>query len=168
MVAKRLSSEQLYRLRNDIPIDRLIKDALDIPWRDTERCFRFLCPLCNEFNTAVNPATNLARCFRCEKNFNAIDLVMLITQSDFVNSIHFLKNYQKNNPNQIQPIKTDAKEHDKSPEHIGNVLKSIVTPPAPIAPSSGSGEDLCNRVLALEQKLECLVRRIEKIVKSPS
>lgn len=168
MVAKRFSSEELYGLRNDIPIDSVIKNALDIPWRDTEGCFRFLCPICNEFNTAINRATNLARCFYCERNFNAIDLVMLIKQFDFVNSIGFLKNYQKDNPNEILPIKPDLKVRGDSPAHIGNVLKSLVTPSASVGPSSGSDENLCNRVLSLEQKLDRLAQRIEEVAKSSS
>ena len=169
MATRRFSSKELYSLRNDIPIDRVIKNALDIPCRISEGCFRFLCPLCNGFNTAVNPETNLARCFCCEKNFNTIDLVMVITQSDFVNSIRFLKDYQqKNNPNQIQPIKPNAKTRENGLEHIGNVLNAIVTPSAPIAPACGSGEKSCNHILALEKKLECLAQRIEELVKSLS
>lgn len=167
MAKRRFSSEELYTLRNDIPIDKVIKNALDIPCRISEGCFRFLCPLCNEFNTAVNPATNLARCFCCEKNFNTIDLVMVITQSDFVHSIRFLKDYQikiqmKSNPQ--GPMKV----HENGLEPIGNLLKPIVTPSAPIAPSCGSGEKVCNRILALEKKLQSLVQRIEEIAKSSS
>jgi len=153
-------------LRNDIPIERVIKDALDIPWRDTEGCFRFLCPVCNEFNTAVNPATNLARCFYCERNFNAIDLVMLINRSDFVNSIRFLKNYQKDGRNLIKLTKPDSTARDDSASHIGNILKSFVRPPGPTSPSGGSDDNLCNRVLALEQKLSLLEQRIEELAKS--
>ena len=130
MMKKRFSSEELYSMRNDIPIERVIKDALDIPWRDTEGCLRFLCPQCNEFNTAVNPATNLARCFCCEKNFNVIDLVMVINQSDFVSSIRFLQKYHQGNRN--QPIKPDARVRNDGPAQIGNVLESIVSPPAPV------------------------------------
>lgn len=168
MAARRFSSEELYSLRNDIPIHTVIKNALDIPCRISEGCFRFLCPLCNEFNTAVNPATNLARCFCCKKKFNTIDLVMVITQSDFVHSIRFLRDYQKNIPNQIQPIKLDPKPSENALEHIGNVLKTIQTPRAPIAPSCVSGEILCNRILTLEKRLESLVQRIEQIAKSSS
>lgn len=164
MAAKRFSSEELYSLRNDIPIERLIKDALGIPWRNTEACFRFLCPLCNGFNTAVNPTTNLARCFGCEKNFNAIDLVMLINQSDFVNSIRFLKKYHQSN--QIQPARPDLKVRTDAPAHIGNVLESIISPPASVGSSSGTDANLSNRVLALEQKLDRLVQRIEELAKS--
>ena len=165
MPARRFPSRKLYSLRNDIPVDMVIENALGIPCRIADGCFRFLCPTCNEFNTAVNPETNLARCFRCQKNFNTIDLVMLITGSDFVKSIGFLKDYQKTIPKQTHPLKPDTKVGDNSMEHIGNVLKSIALPkPA----SCGSGKDLYNRVLALEQKLESLTRQIEKIAKSSS
>ena len=167
MATRRFSSQQLYRLRNDIPIDSVIKDALHIPYRISEGCFRFLCPLCNGFNTAVNPKTNLARCFHCKKNFNTIDLVMLITQSDFVNSIRFLKDYQKSIPKQIRPINSDTRGCDNSPEHIGNVLKTVL-PSKPATSPCGSGENPSDRVLALEHKLEWLVQRVEEIAKSSS
>ena len=166
MTTRRFSSEELYSLRNDIPIDRVIKNALDIHCRISQGCFRFLCPLCNEFNTAINPATNLARCFRCKKNFNTIDLVMTVTQLDFVNSIRFLRDYQKNLPNQIQPIKSVAKAHENGLDHIGSVIKTIATLSAPVAPSCGSEENLYNRVLALEKKIDSLAQRIEQLAKS--
>ncbi len=91
MTKRGFSSQQLYTLRNDINVQVLIEETLRIPGRVTEGCFRFLCPLCNAFDTAVNPKTNLARCFRCEKNYNTIDLVMIIRQADFVQSVKFLQ-----------------------------------------------------------------------------
>ena len=88
----RLFSPQFLRsLRNDVPIDRLIADVLDIPHKHSEGYFRFLCPLCSEFNTAVNPKTNLARCFRCKKNFNTIDIIMADSNSSFLNAANLLK-----------------------------------------------------------------------------
>jgi DNA primase len=36
-------------------------------------------------------STNLARCFSCQKNFNAIDLVMVVKNMGFVDSVSFLK-----------------------------------------------------------------------------
>jgi len=100
-----------------MPVEIVIKNALDIPCRNTEGCFSFLCPLCNEFDTAVNPETNLARCFRCQKNFNIIDLVMLITKLDFVKSVRFLKDYQKSIPDQRYPIKPNTTGQSLPPEH---------------------------------------------------
>ena len=87
----RFSSRELFDLRNNIPVDMLIRDRLQIPTKIRDGYFRFLCPLCNEFQTAVNPNTNLARCFRCEKNFNTIDLVMAFRGYGFKDSVLFLK-----------------------------------------------------------------------------
>ena len=80
----------LYRLRNEIPLERLIAEQLEWPSKHREGRFCFVCPQCSESLTAVNPRTNLARCFRCEENFNAIDFVMLATGRDFVEAVHFL------------------------------------------------------------------------------
>ncbi len=102
----RFSSRQLFELRNNIPVDMLIRDHLQIPSKIRDGYFRFLCPLCNEFQTAVNPATNLARCFRCEKNFNTIDLVMKIKGYGFRDSVLFLK--QINTSPQVQTVKLTA------------------------------------------------------------
>jgi DNA primase len=82
--------ELLYRLRNEIPLERLIANDLNWPSKRREGRFCFVCPRCGESLTAVNPRTNLGRCFRCEENFNAIDFVMLATQRDFVAAVHFL------------------------------------------------------------------------------
>ena len=61
----------------------------------SEGHFRFLCPLCGEFQTATNSKTNLARCFRCEKNFNTIDMVMICERATFVETINTLKAYRQ-------------------------------------------------------------------------
>jgi len=88
---KRFSSHELFELRNAIPVRWLIRDELQIPSKISEGVFRFLCPVCNEFQTATQAATNLARCFRCEKNFNTIDLVMAVKRLEFKESVLFLK-----------------------------------------------------------------------------
>jgi DNA primase len=165
MTTRRFSNQELYSLRNKIPVSILIENALRIPSRMTEGAFRFLCPLCNEFNTAVNPKTNLARCFRCEKNFNTIDLVMLIKKTDFVNSIRFLKDYRKNTPTANHPQPQSAEEKNQDPQHIGDILKSII-PPQPSIESFDSSENVCERILSIEQKLEYLAHRIEEICKA--
>lgn len=87
----RFSSRELFELRNSIPVDVLIRDHLKISSKTCDGLFRFLCPVCHEFQTAVNPATNLARCFRCEKNFNTIDLVMAAKGYGFRDSVLYLK-----------------------------------------------------------------------------
>ena len=94
-MGKYFSSRELYKLRNLIPIDGLIEKELGIPSKISEGFFRFLCPLCNEFQTAVNPKTNLGRCFRCEKNFNTIDMVMTWHSTGFVDSVKYLQTILK-------------------------------------------------------------------------
>lgn len=89
---RRFTGHELFKLRNLIPIDTLIGEQLNIPSKISEGYFRFLCPICNEFQTATNPKTNLARCFLCEKNFNPIDLVMIVKDIGFVESVRYLKN----------------------------------------------------------------------------
>ncbi len=94
-MGKCFSSQKLYKLRNLIPIDVLIEKELAIPSKISESSFRFLCPLCNEFQTAVNPKTNLGRCFRCEKNFNTIDIAMVWRNIGFLDSVKYLQTILK-------------------------------------------------------------------------
>ncbi len=89
-MSARFPKELLYQLRNDIRIQDLIP-RLRWPHKYREGRFCFLCPRCEEFLTAVNPRTNLGRCFRCESNYNPIDLVMLIRRCDFVTAVDLLQ-----------------------------------------------------------------------------
>ena len=91
-MAQLLSKQVLHALRNHIPVDVVIKDFLNMPCKMSEGYFRFLCPICSEFVTAVNPKTNLARCFLCEKNFNPIDMVMCMQKCNFLQAVQFLQN----------------------------------------------------------------------------
>ena len=87
---ERFPSELLRSLRNEIPIDKLIRSLPDLVWKEREGYLRFLCPRCSEFHTATNPKTNLARCFRCRENFNPIELVMAVEQCRFVDAVKIL------------------------------------------------------------------------------
>lgn len=91
-MGKRFAEEELYHIRNNISIYRLII-ALSIPFKVEEEIFRFLCPLCNNGHTATNPKNNLARCFDCQKNFNTIDLTMLVRKTGFVDSVKALMQF---------------------------------------------------------------------------
>ena len=88
---RHFSSQELFMIRNHIPIDTLIENHLKLPSKFSEGFFRFLCPFCKEFQTATNAKTNLARCFRCERNFNTIDLVMICKGLRFVEGVKYLK-----------------------------------------------------------------------------
>lgn len=91
-MTKYFPRQLLYRLRNEIPIPNLLVQ-LQWPHKTREGRFSFLCPRCGEFLTAINPHTNLGRCFRCEQNFNPIDLVMLIREMDFVTAVQYLESH---------------------------------------------------------------------------
>lgn len=80
----------LRTLRNSIPIDSLIAKVLKIPNKTSEGYFRFLCPICSDFHTATKKETNLARCFRCKRNFNPIDMVMVVKNLKFTETVNFL------------------------------------------------------------------------------
>ena len=84
------SKEFLRMLRNEIPIAIVIADLLKMESKISEGYFRFLCPICSGYDTATNQKTNLARCFRCGKNFNPIDMVMQVKRVSFVDAVEYL------------------------------------------------------------------------------
>ena len=191
MTNRCFSSSQLYALRNEISVQMLIEKTLHIPCRVTRGCFRFLCPLCNGFDTAVNPKTNLARCFHCEKNFNTIDLVMLIRQADFVHSVKFLQSIQQKDDegqNRHEPLTKSGRQARpgrmklKTPAErkrtlIGEIVDNVLSPidggisenrgdvsksNTPMTVRQITVED---RIAELEQRLEYLDGRIKKIAR---
>ena len=73
--------------RNKIPVEHVIKVLRAAEWKVVEGKERFLCPLCNEFETGINPQENLGRCFRCEKNFNPVDFLVCGLRLSFVAAV---------------------------------------------------------------------------------
>ena len=94
MGKRQFTDQQLFHIRNHIHIQTVIENLLDIPSIKKENVFRFRCPLCAGYNTAVKTSTNLPRCFPCGKNFNTIDIVMLVRDLDFVETVELLVNYK--------------------------------------------------------------------------
>lgn len=88
------SNEELFKLRNNIPVDALLKH-FNIPTKLSEGFLRFLCPVCSDLNTAINKKTNLARCFLCEKNFNTIDLTMAVRSINFKEAVVYLQSMMR-------------------------------------------------------------------------
>ena len=88
---RRFSDQELFEVRNHIPVDMLIRDRLQMMVKLSNGMFRFRCPICHEFETSTNSTTNLARCFKCNKNFNTIDMVMIVKGTVFVESVRYLK-----------------------------------------------------------------------------
>ena len=108
-MSRRFSDRQLYEARNHIPIRHVIETLLAIPSETLEGVFRFRCPLCASRHTAVKSDTNLSRCFHCGRNFNAIDLCMIVKHKNFVDSVKFLIDHRC----QLRPAEsTPATEKD--------------------------------------------------------
>ena len=186
MADKKFSRSLLFALRNNIAVDMLIREVLNVPCKSRQERFSFLCPLCRQFNTGVNCKTNLARCFDCKKNFNTIDLVMAMRQSDFVDSVCFLK--KLHNTMLSDSVGTTVKvvsnlqpNHKKAknsacpvPVHLGNVINNIIKPttsgktqrqPSDSCQSLCIDTDFNDRILKLEQKMEVLAYQFDKITK---
>lgn len=108
-MTRRISKAELRSLRNEVDVAVILRH-LEIPWKIREGYFRFLCPLCSDFHTATNPRTNLARCFRCGKNFNPIDLVILVLGKSFLDAVCYLREL-KNVPPPL-PGHQEAREKD--------------------------------------------------------
>ena len=85
-----ISRQRLWQLRNKLSIDRVLEE-LGVPTKLRDGYFRFLCPLCRDFHTATNPRTNLGRCFRCQRNFNPIDITMVVKKLPFLEAVALLE-----------------------------------------------------------------------------
>lgn len=124
-MAQRFSPMFLRLLRNDISIDTLITSILDIPFKHSENYLRFLCPLCGDFHTATNPKTNLARCFRCQKNFNPIDMVMIVRNCSFVEAVRFLKSLLPSQTANLEIYSSEDKVESKKTSVISSGVGGI-------------------------------------------
>jgi hypothetical protein len=80
----------LRRLHNDLSWASLL-EQLGWPHKQRHGQLAFLCPRCQEYVSAVNPRTNLGRCFHCLRNFNPIEFTMAVQQCDFVAAVHYLE-----------------------------------------------------------------------------
>lgn len=83
------TADLLRRLRNDIPLPAVL-ERLEWPHKHRNGQLAFLCPRCQAYLSAVNPRTNLGRCFHCQTNFNPIDFLIAARQCDFVEAVHYL------------------------------------------------------------------------------
>jgi DNA primase len=76
----------LRRLRNEVPFPGLFR-KLNWPHKRVGTQLSFVCPACSEHQTSVNPATNLAHCFHCNRYWNPIDFTMTITNCEFLQAL---------------------------------------------------------------------------------
>jgi hypothetical protein len=102
----------------------VIESLLGIPSGMVEGVFRFRCPLCAGHHTAINSSTNLSRCFQCERNFNAIDLCILVRRTNFVQSVKFLIEHQ--NRSSIPESRSEEENPVNISQPAREPLKDIV------------------------------------------
>jgi DNA primase len=91
-----ITKDLLRRLRNDLPMPVTIAalGRVGPPSKMSEGYFRFLCPHCGEMRATVNPRTNLAHCFCCQKHINNIDLLLTLDY-DFRAAVAVLERWLK-------------------------------------------------------------------------
>lgn len=168
MAESHYTRQELFILRNHIPVDSLIK-KLDIPFKMIEGHFRFCCPLCNEFNASVNPKTNLARCFDCRKNYNTIDLVMLVKESNFIQSVNFLQRFHDRKEESVPPNPLPTERPSSAqPVSIGEIFKAMGTAGDSVSKNQKANDNqpfnqLNERIIQLEQKVAYLTQRLKVI-----
>ena len=99
--------DRLRTIRNTIDFRQVFR-RLGWPWKHREDgVILFVCPKCSERQTSVNSKTNLARCFRCEENWNPIDFTMEVGRMDFLEAYGFLKKcFRSQVIQEIQTIQT--------------------------------------------------------------
>ncbi len=97
-MAHRYSKKLLHELRHHVDVALLIRDVLELQAELRDGLFRFRCPRCRGFDCNTNPRTNLARCFHCQKNFNPIDLVMIVQRCSFTDAVDFLLQVPRHEP----------------------------------------------------------------------
>ena len=133
-MSRQFSDRQLYQARNHIPIHYVIETLLGIPSETIGGVFRFRCPLCAGRHTAVKSETNLSRCFHCGKNFNTIDMCMMVKHMSFVDSVKHLIKHQdqlpppKNMPacpKDILPLKL-KRSPLKGPVALHEILSALI------------------------------------------
>ena len=164
-MTRRFTSDELYAIRNHIPIDVLIEKLLGVAVKHTQNRLHFACPLCAGFQTSILQEKNLGRCFDCGKNFNTIEITMYHMHIGFVESVKRLKKYQRDLTKQTVFIEKRKKlDH---PLSIAQIIGDML--PAPKHDSSCNkipakdSHAITNRIDNLEKKLDTLSSQVDKL-----
>jgi len=78
-----------------IPMTQLMSDVLKIPSQRIEEGIGFLCPKCKKIGIFLKYHTNKGICFKCDSNYNPIDLVMHEKELNFSDAVDFLNQHYK-------------------------------------------------------------------------
>jgi len=161
------SSKLLHRLRNHVPINSLIKNELKVPCEITQGIFRFSCPLCNSFDTKINSQKNLARCFKCQKNFNPIDMVIAVKKVNFVTAVKFLIKYTGIAMSSNSQQNNNTARQNMYSTSNNTPFKSQLTPINEIIPSIikrvKSNESCCDGCLSLASRVEIAEKEVKQL-----
>ena len=164
-MTRRFTSDELYAIRNHIPIDVLIEKLLGVPVKHTQNRLQFSCPLCAGFQTSVLREKNLSRCFDCGKNFNTIEIVMYHMHIGFVESVKRLKQYQSDLTKQTAFI--EKRKKLDYPMSIGAIIGDMLLAPRHDSSCNKTpAKDknaITNRIDNLEKKLDTLSSQVDKL-----
>ncbi len=161
---RRFSERRLRELRNEIPLEELIEEHLRMPVKRVSGRFRFSCPVCSGYDTSVLREKNLARCFSCKKNFNAIDLTMSLASLDFVATVERLEKYRKSR----QASESEGGKGEKpSGLHgfasMAEIVPKILPPAGTVVEKENPKQDgpIAERIDRLEKKIDRLSVRLD-------
>jgi hypothetical protein len=155
---RRFSPRELTFLRNRVPVDCVIENLLELPTRRNHDKLSFACPVCGGFDTSVNTADNLARCFACQQNFNPIELVMHQLKIGFVDSVKWLKCRIPTTPAQNK-----VSGNNPQPSCLGDILADRIPALPRVKSDKASEQSISERLSALEDSVRHLYRLIDKL-----
>jgi hypothetical protein len=147
-MTRRFSPAELNFLRNRVPIEQLIETLPGLASKNIGGKLSFACPICGGFDTSVNDAHNLARCFACRQNFNPIELVMHQLKLGFVDSVKWLKNHMPVTPGRQNTSASNPA--NAQPTAIGNILPNVIA----VLPENKSDEQCLESIIGRISRLE--------------
>ena len=157
-MTRRFSPEELVFLRNRVPVTCVIETLLELPTRTSCGKLSFACPVCGGFDTSINTAHNLARCFACRKNFNPIELVMHHLQIGFVDGVKWLKSRMP-----ATPAQNKASGNNPQPACVGDILADMIPALPRVKSDTPSEQSISERLSALEDSVRHLYRVIDEL-----
>jgi len=157
---RRYSPNKLTFLRNRIPITYVIETLLELPTHYNHGKLSFACPVCGDFDTSINAAHNLARCFTCRQNYNPIELVMHQLRIDFVESVKWLKNRM---PIASSQNRTSSASDNLQPTCVSDILADMMPALSPGKYYTPSPKSISQRLSDLEHSVRHLYRVIDEL-----
>ena len=158
-MTRRFSPNELSFLRNRVPVDRVIENLLELPTRRNHDKLSFACPVCGGYDTSINTAHNLARCFACRQNYNPIELVMHQLQIGFVESVKWLKSRIP-----ATPAQNKASGNNPQPACVGDILADVI--PQSFHAKPDTRQSISQRLSDFEHSLRHLYRMIDELKSS--